>query len=347
MSPPGYVYDPRYLEHIAGLSHVEAPARLTAMAAMLRQSGLDRRLIQISPRMATRQDLELIHTPGQIDTIAATSGRELTILDPDTMASRASFEVACLAVGGCLALTDAVLTDQIGPGFAFVRPPGHHATPRRAMGFCLFNNIAICAAHALSAHRLSRVLIIDWDLHHGNGTQEAFYRRNDVLYFSIHQYPCYPGTGSARECGAGPGEGYTVNVPIEAGCGDADYVAVFQELLTPVAEAFQPQLVLISAGFDPYHADPLGAMRVTPEGFAALARLALRIAHAHAGGKAVFVLEGGYDLEGLALCSHHVLREMLGDPPPGVDTVLDSRPSERGRRCLEEAINVQRDYWPI
>jgi acetoin utilization deacetylase AcuC-like enzyme len=339
--------DPRYLEHIAGFQHIESPLRLEAVQAMLQETGLERRLIQVAPRMATRADLRLVHSPELIDQVEATSERDFTSLDPDTLASRESFEVASLAAGGCLALLDATLAGEVEGGFAFVRPPGHHATPRRAMGFCLFNNVAIAAAHALLHHNLSRILIVDWDLHHGNGTQDAFWQRPEVLYFSTHQYPYYPGSGALRECGAGPGEGFTVNVPLPGGLGDADYVAVFERLLVPVAEAFRPQLVLCSAGFDALEGDPLGAMQVSPEGFAALARIVLRIARAHAQGRALFVLEGGYSLRGLALASHHVLHELLGDPPPGVDALFGQEPSERGRRVIEEVVKVQRRWWPM
>jgi acetoin utilization deacetylase AcuC-like enzyme len=296
--------------------------------------------------MATRADLQAVHVPEHVEAVAASADREFTSFDPDTLASRSSFEVASLAAGGCLALVDAVLGGEVANGFAFVRPPGHHATPRRAMGFCLFNNVAIAAAHALLGHRLSRILIVDWDLHHGNGTQEAFYQHKGVLYFSTHQFPYYPGTGALRESGAGPGEGYTVNVPLGPGLGDADYVAVFERVLRPIAEAFSPQLVLVSAGFDAYGGDPLGAMRLTPEGFAALTRIVLGIAARHAGGRAVFALEGGYNLSGLAMCSHHVLHEMLNDPPPGVDALMGSRPSERGEKAIAEVVKFQKRYWP-
>jgi acetoin utilization deacetylase AcuC-like enzyme len=347
MARPGYVLDPRYLEHIAGYQHVESPARLESIQAMLQETGLEKRLIQVMPRPASEAELTLVHTPQHVETIAQTAGREFTSLDPDTLASAASYEVARLAAGGCLALVEAALEGAVAGGFAFVRPPGHHATPRRAMGFCLFNNIAVAAAHAVLNRKLSRVLIVDWDLHHGNGTQEVFYQKGEVLFFSTHQYPYYPGTGSLKECGAGPGEGFTVNVPIAGGFGDADYVAVFQRVLEPIADEFRPELVLVSAGFDAYEADPLGAMKLTPEGFAALARIVLSVARRHAQGRCVFVLEGGYHLKGLALGAHHVLHELLDDPPPGVTELLASSPSERCERLTSEVIKVQRRWWPV
>jgi acetoin utilization deacetylase AcuC-like enzyme len=347
MVRPGYVYDPRYLQHIARFQHVEAPFRLESIRAMLQETGLERRLTHVTPRMATRAELETVHTPEHVDTIAATSARELTSLDPDTLASRESFEVACLAAGGCLALVDAALAGEVESGFAFVRPPGHHAMSWRAMGFCLFNNLAVATAHALLSRKISRVLVVDWDLHHGNGTQEMFYQHPEVLYFSTHQYPYYPGTGALGECGAGPGEGFTINVPLSGGYGDEDYVAIFRRLLEPVADSFKPQLVMVSAGFDAYGGDPLGAMRLSPEGFAALARIVLGIARRHAQSHAVFVLEGGYHLAGLAMCSHHVLHEMLGDPPPGVGELLESSPSGRAERVIDQVASLQRRYWPV
>lgn len=346
MASPGYVLDPRYLEHIVRFQHVERPERLAAIEAMLQETGLARRLVQVMARPASRAELEAVHTASHVDLIAATAGREFTSLDPDTLASETSYEVARLAAGGCLMLLEAALAGQVEGGFAFVRPPGHHATSSRAMGFCLFNNAAVTAAAALLRHGLSRVLIVDWDLHHGNGTQEVFYQKREVLYFSTHQYPYYPGTGSLRECGAGPGEGYTVNVPLAAGLGDADFAAIFRRVLEPVADAFRPELVLVSAGFDAHQDDPLGGMRLTPEGFAALARIVLGIARRHAGGRCLFLLEGGYNLAALALGSHHVLHEMLNDPPPGVEEILAAAPSERAERLIAEVVKVQRRWWP-
>jgi len=343
---PGFVLDPRYLEHIAGFDHIESPARLESIQSMLQETGLDRRLTRLQPRMATRADLELVHTPEHVANIASSSSRDFTSFDPDTLASRGSYEAALLAAGGCLTLVDAALAGELECAFAFVRPPGHHATPRRPMGFCLFNNAAVAAAHALLHHGLSRVLIIDWDLHHGNGTQEAFYQRAEVLYFSVHQWPHYPGTGALTECGAGPGEGYTVNVPAAAGHGDGDYLAVFRGVLAPIADAYAPQLVIVSAGFDAYSGDPLGGMKVSPEGFAAMTRVVLGVARRHAEGRCLLVLEGGYHLKGLALCAHHTLHEMLSDPVPGVDDLLRAEPTERARRLVDGVVKVQRRHWP-
>jgi acetoin utilization deacetylase AcuC-like enzyme len=220
-------------------------------------------------------------------------------LDADTVVQPDSVDVAALAAGAGIAAVDAALDGSVARGFVLARPPGHHATPQRGMGFCIFNTIAVAAAHALE-RGLSRVMIIDWDVHHGNGTQDAFYDSDQVLFVSLHQSPLYPGSGAASERGAGRGSGYTINAPLRAGGGDEIYQTVFEEVVAPAATAYQPELVLVSAGFDAHAADPLANMRVTEAGFAAMARSAREIAEAHAGGRLIAFLEGGYDPPALA-----------------------------------------------
>jgi acetoin utilization deacetylase AcuC-like enzyme len=232
-------------------------------------------------------------------------------LDADTSTSARTYEVSLLAAGGFLAAIDAVMGD-LANAFALVRPPGHHAERDRAMGFCIFNNIAIGARYALSAHGLERVLIVDWDLHHGNGTQHTFYSDPHVLYFSTHQYPYYPGTGHYTEVGEGDGRGYTVNVPLSTGYGDSDYANIFRHILQPIALAYQPQLILVSAGFDIYNRDPLGGMAVTPEGFARLTDIIMDIAQEVCQERIVITLEGGYNLEGQALSVKEVVQRLAG-----------------------------------
>jgi acetoin utilization deacetylase AcuC-like enzyme len=317
----GIVRHEIYLEHVNEDYHPESPERLAHIYAALDGMG-DEGLVSIPPRMATHEEIALIHEPSYIEIVAHTQGRTHTRLDPDTSASPKSYEAACMAVGGTLNLLDAIMRGEVDCGFALVRPPGHHAERSKAMGFCLFNNIAIGARYLQEKYSLRRILIVDFDLHHGNGTQHAFYHDPSVLYFSLHQYPYYPGTGSIRETGEEAGKGYTVNVPLSYGMGDDDCEYAFRQLLVPLADRFKPEIVLVSAGFDSYHNDPLGGMSVTEYGFAAMTRIILDIAREHCKGKAAYVLEGGYDVQGLALSVKAVILEMRGLSIRGPDRDL-------------------------
>ncbi len=304
----GIVRNEIYLEHVTDSYHPENPERLKFIYSML--DTIDgRSIVYVAPRMATHDEVALVHDLSYIESIASTKGKERR-LDPDTTASPRTYEASCMAAGGVLELADKLVAGTVDSGFALVRPPGHHAERNRAMGFCIFNNIAIGARYLEKKHKLSRILIVDFDLHHGNGTQHSFYKDSTVLYFSTHQYPYYPGTGWYEEVGEGQGKGYTVNVPLSYGMGDGDYSYIFEELLTPLADCFKPEIVLVSAGFDTYYHDPLGGMKVTEEGFAAMTRVLLNIAHQHCGGKTLFALEGGYDLSGLASSVQAVITEM-------------------------------------
>jgi acetoin utilization deacetylase AcuC-like enzyme len=307
----GIVKDDIYLQHITDDYHPENPRRLEHIYAMLEtldQTGLT----YVSPRMATHEEIALNHESFYIDSIARTSGKSRTQLDGDTVTSQKTHEAALAAVGGVLELSDAIQSSRVRNGFALVRPPGHHAERSRAMGFCIFNNIAIAARYLEQKYNLKNILIVDFDLHHGNGTQHSFYNDKGVLYFSTHQYPYYPGTGGHEEIGDGAGRGYTINIPMSYGMGDEDYLYAFRDILVPVAEAYLPDFILISAGFDTYYNDPLGDMAVTETGFAAMARILLDIAEKHCNGKALFVLEGGYDLKGLASSVRAVIMELKG-----------------------------------
>ncbi len=310
MARTGIVKDERYLEHVADTYHPESHERLQAVHKMLQETGLQGKLAEISPRMALEEELELNHTRKYIELVASTAGRAYTMLDPDTYACAKSYATAKLAVGGTLAAVEKVIRGDLDNAFALIRPPGHHAESNRAMGFCLFNNVAIAAAYAIQTHGVRRALIIDWDLHHGNGTQHSFYDRKDVLYFSTHQFPYYPGTGSIHETGNGAGRGFTVNVPLHPGPGDAEYMEVFEEILEPIALEYEPEIIFVSAGFDTYYQDPLGGMQVTPAGFANLAKIVLEMAQKTCKGKVVFVLEGGYHLQGLRDSIQEVLKTM-------------------------------------
>ncbi len=336
------VTDETFLRHDPGPYHPESPARLRAIHRRLAADDLAGRLRHLPARPATREELCRVHTPEHHRRVAATAGREAS-LDPDTQTSPDSYRAAELAAGGLLALTEAVVRGEVDNGFALVRPPGHHAERDRAMGFCLFNNVAVAAEHALRALGLTRVAILDWDLHHGNGSMHSFWDRADVLYASAHQYPYYPGTGALDEVGAGPGRGFSLNVPLPCGMGDEEYVAVFREILAPVVAAYRPELILVSAGFDISAGDPLGGMRVTPQGFAWLTGLALEMAAA-CQGRLVLTLEGGYDVEGqatsVAACLQALLGEPPGPPPPRAGV-------GRAGALLEAVRRVQAPYWKV
>jgi acetoin utilization deacetylase AcuC-like enzyme len=309
----GIVKDGRYLRHGTEFSHPETPQRLASIYEMLDNPDMAWKFMGIDARMATREELERVHRPAYIDTIAATAEESFFMLDPDTVTTAETYDIARLAAGGVINAIDSVVAGETDNAFALVRPPGHHAQAATAAGFCIFNNIAIGARHAQVRHKLKRILIVDWDLHHGNGTQETFYEDSQVLYFSTHQSPGYPGTGGMSEMGRGKGLGYTLNVPLKPGADDALYVRVFRDILSPVALAFRPEIILVSAGFDPYIGDPLGEMRMTPEGFACLTRILLDLAEECCGGRLAAVLEGGYNILGLAKCVRAVLLEMLGE----------------------------------
>ncbi len=298
------------IEHDPGPGHPERPERLRDLIDHLR-ARQDASLDWIEAAPASRAQIARVHEGSYIDSIDSMRGARAS-LDPDTIISARSVECAYLAAGAAIQSVDLVMRDPARIPFALVRPPGHHATPNHAMGFCVFNNIAIAAAHAIEAHKLQRALIVDWDVHHGNGTQDIFRRRNDVLYFSTHQFPFWPGTGAHDEIGAGAGKDFTINVPLPAGCDDGAFIDAFQRNLVPAADAFKPQLVLISAGFDAHHLDPLAEMRMTERGFAALASIVKAIADRHAAGRLALILEGGYSIDGLTRSVDAVIDALMG-----------------------------------
>lgn len=311
MKKVGIILDKLYFDHDNGMGHPESQDRLVAILDMLNQTGLRDEVINLNPRDATKEEICLVHEERYYDLIQSTKGKIRVYLDPDTSTCPVSFEAAVRASGGMLSAIDGVINKEIDSAFAIVRPPGHHAERNRAMGFCIFNSVAVGASYVLNAHSLNRVLIVDWDLHHGNGTQNMFYDSTDVLYFSTHQFPYYPGTGSVKEIGVGNGTGFTVNVPLDVGMGDVEYMKIFFEILNPIMEQFRPEIILVSAGFDTFYDDPLGGMSVTPEGFAQMTRFLKEAAEKYCGGKIVFILEGGYNLDGLWLSTKEVIEELL------------------------------------
>jgi acetoin utilization deacetylase AcuC-like enzyme len=330
--------DDAFARHDTG-THPEHPRRHAAVSAAIADLLPGRPESPFGP--ASDEAILRVHTADHLHGIEALAAAGGAWVDPDTMVGPDSLDTARMAAGAAVAGVDAVLDGAAPRAFALGRPPGHHATAGRAMGFCLLNSVAIAAANA--RHRgLERVAIVDWDVHHGNGTQVAFYDRPEVLFFSTHRLPFYPDTGSVEEIGRGAGEGYNVNVPLPPRLGDGDYAAVFHELLVPIADAFEPQLVLVSAGFDSHGDDPLGGMGVTAEGFANLCAIVQGIAKRHAGGRLAMILEGGYDLPALAESVHACTRVLAGELPPPPPP-----PSPRGIEALRSVAAFHRRYWPV
>ena len=296
-----FLYDDIYLEHQTPEGFPERSERLVAIVERLEKEGLLSQLLRPTYSVDGLKWIPAVHHQRYIARVRDICRQGDGFIDcADVPVSAQSYEAAVAAAGGAPAVVDAVIEGKVRNGFCAVRPPGHHALADRAMGFCIFNNIAIAARYIQKKHKLTKVLIVDWDVHHGNGTQAAFYDDPDVLYFSIHHYPFYPGSGGEDESGSGEGLGYTINVPLPAGCGDLHYCKAFEEILTPAAQAFKPDFVLVSAGFDAHESDPLGGMNVTAEGFAQLTKIVKLIAEQLCQGRLVCLLEGGYDLEGLA-----------------------------------------------
>jgi len=342
MSKVGIVLDKLYVDHDNGMGHPESQERILAIVDMLKFTKLFDEVVRIEPRDATREEITLVHTPEHYDNIASTKGRPKVFLDADTSTCPVSFDAALRAAGGMISAIDSVLSGEVDRAFPLVRPPGHHAEADRAMGFCLFNNVAVGAAYLTEVKGLERVLVIDWDIHHGNGTQHIFYDTSKVLYFSTHQYPFYPGTGAAEEVGSGEGKGYTVNVPMEPGMGDDEFIRIFEEILKPIIDQYKPEFILVSAGFDIYFEDPLGGMKVSPEGFAKLTRLLTDEADKICDGKIVFLLEGGYNLDGLWISTKEVIEELLDKKK----TEYKLSVSETNVDSLIDNIKkIYSDYW--
>lgn len=307
----GLVYHPTYLLHETR-THPENSMRLVRILKQLEESPIRNNLFYIPPRLAAIEEISLVHPLTYIKMIERACQTNKRSIDPDTQICPKSYEVALLAAGGVLSAVDAVMEGKkVNRAFALIRPPGHHAEPDRGMGFCIFNNIAIGAKYAQNKYGLKKILIIDFDVHHGNGTQLVFYDDPTVLYCSIHQYPFYPGTGTQLEKGEGKGEGFTINIPLPVKSGDSEYIQAFKNYIQLQALQFNPQLILVSAGFDAYKDDPIGGMKLTNEGYKNITRMICDIANQTCEGKIVSCLEGGYNLDVLPVLVEEYLLEML------------------------------------
>lgn len=312
--PTGLVVDPVYREHDPGEGHPESPARYDAVVWGISQAVLPKALLELEPREAAESEIALCHGLGYMERVKrdVEEGRD-TLSTGDTGINMRSLDAALMAAGGVIVAVDAVMGGKVANAFCAVRPPGHHATPTCGMGFCIFNNVAIGARYVQREYDLKRVLIVDWDIHHGNGTQEIFYRDPSVFYFSTHQWPFYPGTGAFDDTGIGEGKGTTLNCPFASGSGRAEIVGAFRDKLVPAMKHFKPEFVFISAGFDGRAGDPIGHFVLTDADFEELTRMVLAIADEYAQGRVVSALEGGYDLQGLAAAAGAHVRALVRD----------------------------------
>ena len=343
MLKTGVVTDRRYLKHFAGRSHPESPQRAEVMIEMAH--SLTRPDLKfIAPRDATYEEIATCHNSEYIATVERTALLDRFDFDPDTHSSRDTYETALLSAGGVLTAVEGVIDGAVDNAFALVRPPGHHALPDRAMGFCFFNNVAIAAKWLIELRGLKRVMIVDWDVHHGNGLQDIFYESPEVLYVSTHQFPHYPGTGSLHEIGYGAGIGFNINAPMPAEYGDAEYLRVFDRLIMPIGRHFKPQFILVSCGFDGHYRDPLAQMRLTEAGFSAMTRRVKRLAAECCQGKMVAVLEGGYDLAAIAESGRAVIEELGRDAD---EPILSADGGDRVLPMIERASQNVGRFWNL
>jgi len=311
----GLLYDERYLQHDPGAGHPERRERLIATMQYLKTQSWFASLAPIAPTMPDRRWIETIHSGAYIDRVAAEIKRGVPFVDtPDVAVSADSYSVALLATGGVLQVVDQVMTGSVENGFALIRPPGHHAEANTALGFCLFNNVAIAARYLQQQYGLDKVLILDWDVHHGNGTQHSFEEDASVLYVSLHQYPYYPGTGAHSETGSGRGAGATLNCPMPAGASDDEYRQAFVGKILPKIAEFKPDAVLISAGFDAHTSDPLAQIDLSTEFYRWMSERLMEVADQHSGGRLISMLEGGYSLDALPPCVGEHLLVLMGNP---------------------------------
>ena len=341
------VNDPRFALHLEKVFHLESPKRFDAFNKALGHPSIAGRWHSLTIEPAERQQLMWVHTADYLDRLEKTSGRRLATLDMDTQTTARSWEVACLAVGGVFRLMDGICDGRANRGIAAVRPPGHHAEPDRAMGFCLLNNVALAARYLQKIHDVDRIMIVDLDAHHGNGTQAVFYDDDSVLFVSTHCFPAYPGTGNFGEIGRGKGKGFTVNIPMDKGAGDSDFATVTQRIIDPLAHWFRPEFILVSLGFDLYLHDRLGGMKVTPEGYGMLTALLIQMADRECRGRIAFVLEGGYSVKGIEACGLKFLQQLCKSDIGEIEQsgswshLFDLIPSN-----VSKVIEVQKVFWP-
>ncbi|WP_051148580.1 histone deacetylase family protein [Desulfospira joergensenii] len=346
--PAAIVSDRRYHRHLEGITHLESRKRILAMEEVLSHPDLKGRWFKVPPRHAREEELAWVHTRSHIEKIRQTSGKTLLTLDMDTQTTETSWDTARLAAGGVFSLVDAIMEKKAFRGFASVRPPGHHAGIDRAMGFCIFNNIALGARYLKHQYQASRVMIIDLDAHHGNGTQEIFYDSDEVLFLSVHESKSFPGTGLVHEKGQGRGQGFTINIPLEKGSRARDIGRALYFIAGPVAQSYKPEIILVSLGFDFFIHDCLSGMKVTPGGYAVLTALLLEIACRASGGKILFVLEGGYSVQGIRECGLAVIKEICGISavdPGRVDRVRKSDPTRLA--SLQKVVRAHRPHWKV
>jgi acetoin utilization deacetylase AcuC-like enzyme len=336
----GIVRDDRYMLHQTGLAHPERPARLKAIYRMVDKEFTER-LISIEPDLATLEQLELVHTPAYIKKLLKTAEREFTILAPDTPTGPQSHVAAWLAVGGCIKGFHALLSGRYDACFSLVRPPGHHAQRGHAGGFCIFNNLGITARYAIERHGFRRILVIDWDIHHGDGIQDLFYETSEVLYISSHYKGWYPYSGGWEEAGKGDGLGYTVNVPVPKDLDDAELIYIYWKLLGSIMKQYKPELILVAAGFDAHWRDPIGRTQVTENAFRHLTEMIIEFRDAVRSPPILFALEGGYDASAVASCVREVL-DVLTVKGPRNRVPVSVAP--RGIELIEKAISVHRKY---
>lgn len=312
----GFVYHTDYLKHDVGQYHPENKGRLLSLVEHLESKGLLSKMKRIEPYVPSVEWLEMVHSPAYIKMVDKICKNGGAMLDPDTSVGPGSYHIALLAVGGVMAAVDAVMGKKVKNAFCALRPPGHHAEKDKAMGFCIFNNVAVASRYAQKKFGIKKVLIVDWDVHHGNGTQNIFWTDPSVLYFSIHQFPFYPGTGSENEVGEGEGENFTFNLPMFAGSGDVEYIEAFESILYPLASKFDPDFVFISAGFDAHRDDPLAQINLTEIGYKRMTEVVTKLAAEYCDNRLVSVLEGGYNSRSLASSvEEHLL--VLIDPKTG------------------------------